>query len=186
MILIKIYQFRRIAVHMVHKKKQKINNILSNDKLSLLEKYLTNPALDEKDVVGMACDMLLAGVDTVNFSELPENILQLLINQNTIKTKLFFQTTYSTAYALYHLGNNVEVQEKLHQEASLLLPNKNDIITAEVLENAKYVKAVLKETLRLNPISVGIGRILQTDVVLSGYNVPKGVSDNYFLLITFI
>ncbi|KAL6423544.1 hypothetical protein ACFW04_010238 [Cataglyphis niger] len=26
----------------------------------------------------------------------------------------------------------------------------------------------------MNPISVGIGRILQTDVILSGYHVPRG------------
>jgi hypothetical protein len=38
------------------------------------------------------------------------------------------------------------------------------------------MKAVLKESLRLNPISVGIGRILAQDAVLSGYHVPKGVS----------
>lgn len=48
-------------------------------------------------------------------------------------------------------------------------------ITAETLKNATYTKAVIKETFRLNPISVGIGRILQTDVVLSGYRVPKEV-----------
>jgi ecdysteroid 22-hydroxylase len=48
-------------------------------------------------------------------------------------------------------------------------------ITAETLKNATYTKAVIKETFRLNPISVGIGRILQTDVVLSGYGVPEGV-----------
>lgn len=35
-------------------------------KLSLLEEYLKNEALDHKDIVGMACDMLLAGVDTVS------------------------------------------------------------------------------------------------------------------------
>lgn len=49
---------------MVRKKKEKLNN-LKDRKLSLLETYLMNPNLDEKDVVGMACDMLLAGVDTV-------------------------------------------------------------------------------------------------------------------------
>lgn len=33
---------------------------------SFISAYLENPALDVKDIVGMACDMLLAGVDTVN------------------------------------------------------------------------------------------------------------------------
>lgn len=39
-------------------------------KQSLLEEYLRNEALDIKDVVGMACDMLLAGIDTVGTSRL--------------------------------------------------------------------------------------------------------------------
>lgn len=39
-----------------------------------------------------------------------------------------------------------------------------------------YSKAVLKETFRLNPVSVGVGRTTNTDLILSGYNVPKGVN----------
>lgn len=77
---------------------------------------------------------------------------------------------------MYHLGRNLEKQEKLYQEAFNLLPNKSDPITGDTLKQANYAKAVLKETLRLNPISVGVGRILQTDVVLNGYQVPKGVN----------
>ena len=114
---------------------------------SFLNAYLENPALDIKDVVGMACDMLLAGIDT---------------------------TTYSTAFTLYHLAKNQDTQEKLRSEAMQLLPHHNQPITAEILRNASYTKAVIKESLRLNPISIGIGRILQTDVIISGYQVPKG------------
>lgn len=39
---------------------------------------------------------------------------------------------------------------------------------------ATYCRAVLKESLRLNPISIGVGRILNKDAILSGYQVPKG------------
>lgn len=35
-------------------------------KKSLFEEYSQNEALDIKDIVGMSCDLLLAGVDTVN------------------------------------------------------------------------------------------------------------------------
>lgn len=79
------------------------------------------------------------------------------------------------SFALYHLARNASVQEKLRSEAAALLTDPMSPITAETLKNATYTKAVIKETLRLNPISVGIGRILQTDVILSGYRVPKGV-----------
>ncbi|KAG5306600.1 CP302 protein, partial [Acromyrmex insinuator] len=115
-------------------------------KQSLLKEYFKNETLDIKDIVGMACDTLLAGIDT---------------------------TTYSLSYALYHLARNTNVQEKLRLEAATLLTDPMSPITAEILRNATYTKAVLKETFRLNPLSVGIGRILQTDVVLSGYHIPK-------------
>ncbi|XP_072766789.1 cytochrome P450 302a1, mitochondrial [Anoplolepis gracilipes] len=115
-------------------------------KQSLIDQYLKNETLDIKDIVGMACDMLLAGVDT---------------------------TSYSTAFALYHLAKNTHAQEKLRAEAMALLTDPTSPITAETLRNATYTKAVIKETFRINPLTVGVGRILQTDVILSGYHVPK-------------
>lgn len=59
-----------------------------------------------------------------------------------------------------------------------MLPDyDSDEITAEKMaKNLTYSKAVLKETFRLNPVSVGVGRNLNTDLILSGYEVPKGVS----------
>ncbi|KAJ8669895.1 hypothetical protein QAD02_001154 [Eretmocerus hayati] len=96
----------------------------------------------------MGCDMLLAGIDT---------------------------TSYTSAFALHHLAKNPETQEKLHHEAVKLVPQDGEV-TAEILKEAVYTKAVIKETLRLNPVAVGIGRILQVDVALSGYRVPKGTN----------
>ncbi|XP_046818173.1 cytochrome P450 302a1, mitochondrial-like isoform X2 [Vespa crabro] len=134
----------KIAIEMVT---QKIQNKTISQKNSFLDAYLNNPALDKKDIIGMACDMLLAGVDT---------------------------TTYTMAFVLYHLGKNPKCQEKLRSECLKLLPDSNKPIETNILHKAYYAKAVLKETFRLNPVSIGIGRILQTDIVLSGYHVPKG------------
>ncbi|XP_053997965.1 cytochrome P450 302a1, mitochondrial [Hylaeus anthracinus] len=132
-----------VALELVSLKKDKE----ARKNKSFLNAYLENPALDIKDIVGMACDMLLAGIDT---------------------------TTYSTAFTLYHLAKNQDIQEKLRSEAMRLLPDHNQPVTANVLRNALYTKAVIKESLRLNPISVGIGRILQTDAIIGGYEIPKG------------
>lgn len=88
---------------------------------------------------------------------------------------LLFQTTNSTSFALYYLARNPDLQDKLRREATTLLADPDSPITSEVLGSAAYTKAVIKETFRLNPISVGVGRILQADVVLSGYHVPRGV-----------
>lgn len=45
-----------------------------------------------------------------------------------------------------------------------------------MISEAKYLKAVLRETYRLRPVSIGVGRIMQEDTVIQGYRVPKGVS----------
>ncbi|KAK0174866.1 hypothetical protein PV327_010587 [Microctonus hyperodae] len=134
-----------VAVEMVNRKMKKIDNGEVSERESLLEIYLRNKNLDVKDVIGMACDMLLAGIDT---------------------------TSNSVAFILYHLANNVNAQEKIQREADKLLPDSNNAITSEILRNASYTKAIIKETFRLNPVSVGVGRILQTDIILSGYHVP--------------
>lgn len=39
----------------------------SGESMSLLESYLSSPELDFKDIIGAACDFILAGIDTVNF-----------------------------------------------------------------------------------------------------------------------
>lgn len=55
----------RVSVRLVNEKFEKMKKEKTDEKKSLLEIYLSNPSLDKKDVVGMACDMLLAGIDTV-------------------------------------------------------------------------------------------------------------------------
>lgn len=84
--------------------------------------------------------------------------------------------TYSCGFGLYHLSSNADAQEKMYAETRVLLPDKGAAVTEKVLERAAYTKAVVKETFRMNPISVGIGRVLPEECVFSGYRVPAGVS----------
>ena len=70
---------------------------------------------------------------------------------------------------------NPEVQIKLQQESLALLPTAYSPVTSTSLNNATYTRAVLKEIFRLNPISIGISRILAEDTVLGGYFIPRGV-----------
>lgn len=76
---------------------------------------------------------------------------------------------------MYHLSKNKEKQENLYKEALEVLPKKDSPVTSEILSRCQYLKAVIKESFRLNPISVGIGRVLTQDAVFSGYHVPKEV-----------
>ncbi|XP_068902541.1 cytochrome P450 302a1, mitochondrial-like isoform X2 [Tenebrio molitor] len=114
---------------------------------SLLEHYIASKDLDFKDIVGMACDVLLAGMDTI---------------------------TYSSSFLLYHLGKNPSVQDALYEEATRILPDPSAPITPAVYEKAKYAKCVVKESLRLRPVSIGVGRQITSDLVFSGYKVPTG------------
>jgi ecdysteroid 25-hydroxylase CYP302A1 len=139
----------QIAVDFIFKKKESLTQSASTESetKSLLELYLSCEELDIKDITGMAVDMLLAGIDT---------------------------TTYTTSFVLYHLAVNPEVQNKLYEESCQLLAKPSCAVTTSVLAKAQYTKAVLKETFRMNPVSVGVGRILAQDTILSGYHVPKG------------
>lgn len=57
---------------------QRNQDLLICRKQSLLEEYLKNEVLDIKDIVGMACDMLLAGIDTVSFQQISSTKLYVL------------------------------------------------------------------------------------------------------------
>ncbi|KAK6631282.1 hypothetical protein RUM44_005808 [Polyplax serrata] len=138
-----------VAVDLVNNKLRRMAGKVENAEKSLLEMYLTTPEIDFKDVIGMSADMLLAGIDTI---------------------------TYSTSFALYHLATNKEKQTQMHNESLRLLADLRTPVTPEILARAEYLKAVLKESFRLNPVSVGIGRILTEDAIFSGYNVPKGTT----------
>lgn len=116
---------------------------------SLLEQYLKNPKLDVKDLHGMAADSMLAGVDT---------------------------TAYTLGFALYYISSDQRIQDLMFQEALKILPNESDEITPAIVNSEiPYTRAVMKETFRLNPISIGIGRITNKDMTLGGYHVPKHV-----------
>jgi ecdysteroid 25-hydroxylase CYP302A1 len=124
-----------------------------SDDNSLLDQYLKNPKLSVKDLIGMSSDMLLAGVHT---------------------------TSFTSAFALYRISKDQTVQDLMHQEALRVLPSDESRVTTAIMNSEiPYTRAVLKETFRLNPISIGVGRILNQDTVLGGYLVPKNVSVVY-------
>ena len=119
----------------------------SDDKKTLLEHWLASKDLDTNDVATGVEDFLLAGVHT---------------------------STYTIGFLLYHVATNPQVQDKLCRECVQVLEESDAHFTKKTLTSAKYVSAVLKESLRLNPISIGAGRILSEETVFGGYRVPAG------------
>ncbi|KAL0840422.1 hypothetical protein ABMA28_015678 [Loxostege sticticalis] len=119
----------------------------SNQDNSLLCSFLQQSSIDLKDIVGMMVDILMAAIDT---------------------------TAYATSFALYHLARNPESQEKMFKEIYALLPTKDSGITTNIISRAVYTRSCVKESLRLNPVSIGVGRFLQKDIILKEYLIPAG------------
>ncbi|XP_026464272.1 cytochrome P450 CYP12A2-like [Ctenocephalides felis] len=116
----------------------------SEHEASVLEKLLK---IDRNVAIIMAMDMLLAGVDT---------------------------TSYTTAILLYHLAVNQECQEKLRKEIFTIIPQKDSKLNQESFNHIPYLRACMKESHRVLPIAGGTVRRLPVDLVLCGYQVPKG------------
>ena len=129
---------------------EKIKNrpVDSEENDTILEQLLLR-GLPAKDAVVMVVDMLMAGIDT---------------------------TSHTAAFLLYHLARNADKQDMLRKEILLVVGPKGSAVTPSALNEMHYLKACLKECLRLNPSAFLNTRNTDKDLVLSGYQVPKGVS----------
>ncbi|CRK87076.1 CLUMA_CG000842, isoform A [Clunio marinus] len=110
---------------------------------SILEKLVK---INKKVAVVMCADSMLAGVDT---------------------------TSSAFIGILYCLAKNQDKQEKLREELRNILPEKNYKLTPENMQSMPYLRGVIKEGLRLYPPTAGNMRAAGSDIVLSGYRVPK-------------
>ncbi|KAH8290641.1 hypothetical protein KR054_004749 [Drosophila jambulina] len=120
--------------------------------------------LNKQVAVVMVMDMLMAGIDT---------------------------TSSACLTILYQLANNPLKQDQLRQEILRILPEPKNSLTEENTKNMPYLRACIKEGLRITSITPGNFRITTKDLVLSGYQVPAGTgvlmgvlelsnSDEYF------
>jgi cytochrome P450 len=85
-------------------------------------------------------------------------------------------TTPTVLFNLYALATNQEVQSKVHDEISAVMKGvaANDDINQEHINQMPYLKAFVRETFRLWPNGTEVSRYTETDMVLSGYQVPAG------------
>ncbi|EFA02807.1 cytochrome P450 301B1 [Tribolium castaneum] len=117
------------------------------EELSVLQRVLKMEN-DAKTASNLALDMFLVGVDT---------------------------TSNAVASILYQLSLHQEKQAKLYEEIASLLPCKSTQISHEKLDQMHYLKACIKETMRMYPVVIGNGRCTTRDRVIGGYQIPKGV-----------
>ncbi|XP_025830109.1 probable cytochrome P450 6a13 [Agrilus planipennis] len=89
-----------------------------------------------------------------------------------------FETTSSAlTHAIYELGCNLEIQEKLRKEVTTVLEKHNGLLSYEALTEMEYLDRVTDETLRKYPsLPISIRKCIQ-DYRVEGTNlvIQKGV-----------
>ncbi|XP_069112979.1 probable cytochrome P450 49a1 isoform X1 [Argopecten irradians] len=113
---------------------------------SLLFDLLSTPGVTPDMVKRILVDVFVAGIDS---------------------------TANAMTFLFYFLAKHQDKQQKLYEELVDIIP-ENGEISEEIIEMLSYLKACLKESLRLVfPICGGTARILDRDIILKGYTVPK-------------
>ncbi|KAM9334308.1 sterol 26-hydroxylase, mitochondrial [Symphorus nematophorus] len=107
---------------------------------------LSSDKLSRAEVYTSITELLLGGVDT---------------------------TSNTLSWALYHLARDRAAQDRLYGEVNSVCPGVREPTTDD-LSRMPYLKAVIKETLRLYPVVPGNGRFVsENEVVVSNYWFPK-------------
>ncbi|XP_018401084.1 PREDICTED: probable cytochrome P450 12a5, mitochondrial [Cyphomyrmex costatus] len=114
--------------------------------LPLLEKMMIQ-RIHPNDISTLLMDMLILGVQAVINCE---------------------------AFLLYFLAKNPRVQKRLYNEITSVLSKTDGTLTKESLKDMPYLKACIKESLRLRPAFPYLTRLLPSEISLHGYTIPKG------------
>lgn len=139
----------KVSEKLIHKKMAELQQSADLDQ-DIEGAYLTHLLLSDKmtlsEILGSITELLLAGVDTTS---------------NTI------------CWALYHLAKEPQIQEQLYQEVSSVCPG-DTVPVSDDTANMPYLKAVIRETLRLYPVVPGNARVMvDSDVIVGDHLFPK-------------
>ncbi|XP_002730846.1 1,25-dihydroxyvitamin D(3) 24-hydroxylase, mitochondrial-like [Saccoglossus kowalevskii] len=144
------------------------------DNIFTTAKKLIDVRVDEIVKLGATGDVdfltYMVGRKSLSSSEIYADATELLMAAVDTTSSAFIWT-------LYNVARHPQVQEALYEEVNRVIP-KGKIPTHEDINKLPYLKAILKETTRLYPPVVNVSRILETDIVVSGYNVPAGTALN--------
>lgn len=137
-----------------------IDYVLSKYLKEAVNKWRDNKLGSSSNVSLLECLFLKEGYQE-------EDILTIFLDMFLIGANA---TAHSVAFSFYHLAKNPRCQIKCYQEIKDA-PSK---ITKDDLSKMTYLKACIKEVLRLNPPIPILSRVLTNDVTVHSYKIPKG------------
>lgn len=120
------------------------NTDTEGDKVPFLTYMLSQKSLTKDEALSTCVDLLTAATET---------------------------TSNAMLWSLYSLAKHPEVQEKLYQETKDAIGDSTEI-NPDNIANLTYVKAFLKESFRMYPITWATSRITQEDMEVSGHHIP--------------
>ncbi|XP_054903469.1 cytochrome P450 11B, mitochondrial [Poeciliopsis prolifica] len=82
-------------------------------------------------------------------------------------------TAVPLQFALFELGRNPEVQERVRQQVRTSCSQAGGD-PQKALQGAPLLKATIKEVLRLYPVGITVQRYPVRDIVLQNYHIPAG------------
>ena len=118
----------------------------SGGKMGFFEFLLSSGNLTKEDLLGSVIEILFGGVDTIS---------------NTMQ------------WVIYMMARNPDKQAILRQEVLSVLGEQNHA-SPDTIAQMPYLRAWVRETLRLYPPLMILTRITSKDLILSGYQIPAG------------
>ncbi|KAE8776149.1 Cytochrome P450 71C2 [Hordeum vulgare] len=161
--LVKLEIFRKIVCAKARRVNNKWDDLLDR----LIDEHATPPALDEdRDFI----HVLLSVQQEYN------------LTRDHIKAQLLIMfeagtdtSTIVLEYAMVRLMQNPRVMAMLQAEVRSTIPKGKDTVTQEDLHGLPYLKAVIKETLRLHmPGPLMVPHLSMDECIINGYTIPSG------------
>ncbi|XP_077266105.1 cytochrome P450 6k1-like isoform X2 [Temnothorax americanus] len=146
--------------------RRQINNIVTQDFMNLLIQFMERGYVDPDD------DKKTDVKSTIN---------KLTMTEATAQAFVFFfagfESSAATAtFALYELAQHQDIQDRVREEIDDMLAKHADL-TYEAINDMKYLKKVINETLRKYPPLPMLNRICTQDIDLpiANIRVSKGI-----------
>jgi cytochrome P450 len=144
-------------------------------------KYLKGKILEQMDVLrttpntSTLLSNMMYAVDEDGHTKLTE---QQVVDNALLLVAAGMETSSSTLTLLMMLLSlHPNVLEKLAEEQQLLAGHSSSCLSYKQLqESFPYLDAVVKEALRIGPVTGGMPRKVKETLVVDGYQIPKGWS----------